>query len=396
MNEMQQTVPIDSIHPHPNNARVGNVDVIRESLRENGWYGTVVVQQSTGHILAGNHRYEAAKAEGYKEIPVYFVDVDDLRAKKIMLADNRTSDVGKYDDEQLAQLLKEVSAGDGTLEGTGFSDRDLMKLISAVSREHIDEDEAPEPPENPITEPGDVWKMGPHRLVCGDSRSRVVVAACFNSQKANLMVTDPPYGVEYDPNWRQNALAGKNAPDGGIMNDDIADWTEALIRFPGNVAYVWHAAIFAAETVAMMKKIGFEIRAQLIWKKPSAPISRWHYNWGHEPCWYGVRKGENAAWIGDSKQQTVHEFNIPGRGGEERVGHPTQKPVALIAASIANHAGDVYDPFTGSGTVVIAATQLDRRAFCVEIDPAFCDVIVERWQQFTGGKAERLKLGLKE
>jgi DNA modification methylase len=182
-----------------------------------------------------------------------------------------------------------------------------------------------------------------------------------------------------------------------VFGDDTSDWAEAAQRFQGNVAYVWHADIFAAFTSRMIEAINFEIRAQIIWKKPRAAISRGHYNWGHEPCWYAVRNGENAAWIGDSKQQTVWEFAAPGKQEDDaRVGHPTQKPVGLIARSIANHGGDVYDPFSGSGTAIIAALQMERRAFCVEICPKWCDVAVERWQQYTGGKAQRLKLGIKE
>lgn len=390
----QQTVPIDSVMPHPNNARKGDLTIIRESLRENGWYGTVVVQKSTGHILAGNHRWEAAKAEGFETIPVYYVDVDDVKAKKIMLADNRTSDIGTYDDEMLTQLLKEVSANDGTLEGTGFTDKDLMKLISSVSRERAGDDDTPPLPEEPVTEMGDVWVLGEHRLVCGDSTSRMIVAACFNGQKANIMNTDPPYGVQYDGTWRSKPMEDRRPGDPSLQNDDGTDWSDALQRFTGNVAYVWHAHSFAVSVAQTLERIGFDIRSQLIWRKSVAPISRGHYAWAHEPCWYGVRKGENAAWIGDNKQTTVLEFDSPS--GDERHGHPTQKPVALIANQIANHQGDVYDPFTGSGTVIIAATQLERRAFCIELDPRWCDVVVERWQNYTGGKAERLKLGLKE
>lgn len=311
-----------------------------------------------------------------------------------MLADNRTSDVGKYDDEQLTRLLKEVSADEGSLEGTGFSDRDLLKLISKVSREQIQEDDTPEPPKNPVTKLGDVWTLGDHRLVCGDSRVRVIVAAAFNGAKANLMVTDPPYGVEYDPDWRTAALA-KVASKGKVTNDDIIDWQVALQRFTGNVAYVWHADKFAVQVAVGIEAIGFEIRGQLIWRKPRPIPSRAHYNWAHEPCWYAVRKGENAAWIGDAKQSTVREHSIPGDTNDDaRVGHPTQKPVALFAGLYANHQGDVFEPFCGSGTAIIAAQQLERRVFAVELEPKWVDVAVERWQQYTGGKAERRSLGI--
>jgi DNA modification methylase len=174
--------------------------------------------------------------------------------------------------------------------------------------------------------------------------------------------------------------------EGKVTNDDRIDWTETWRLFPGDVAYVWHAGVFAASTAAQIAASGFAIRSQIIWRKPSFPISRGHYHWQHEPCWYAVREGETAAWIGDRSQTTV--WDIAGRS-ETQTEHGTQKPVECMARPLRNHDGDVYEPFAGSGTTLIAAEQLERRCFAIEIDPAYCDVVVTRWEQLTGAKARR-------
>jgi len=206
------------------------------------------------------------------------------------------------------------------------------------------------------------------------------------------MVTDPPYGVEYDASWRTEV--GINAPGqrprvGKVSNDDRIDWTSAWDLFGGNVIYCWHAGRHAGEVQRSLESAGFQIRSQIIWAKRNFAISRGAYHWMHEPCWYAVRKGTKASWRGGRKQTTVWDditldANVVG-------GHSTQKPVALMARSIANHAGDVYDPFAGSGTSLIAAETLGRRCLAAEIEPRYCDVIVLRWEQFTGRRASVTK-----
>jgi DNA modification methylase len=205
------------------------------------------------------------------------------------------------------------------------------------------------------------------------------------------MVTDPPYGVEYDPAWRQRAaeqglLAYATRRVGKVANDDRVDWREAWALFPGNVIYCWHAGRHASSVQASIESSGFEIRCQIIWAKPHFPISRGHYHWRHEPCWYAVREGANASWIGGRDQTTLWEValdrNVEG-------GHGTQKPLECMARPVRNHEGDVYDPFLGSGTTLIAAEKLGRICYGMEIESRYCDVVLARWEQFTGQTAER-------
>jgi DNA modification methylase len=213
---------------------------------------------------------------------------------------------------------------------------------------------------------------------------------------ADLLVTDPPYGVSVDHRWRTGVTRplGK-AREGVVANDDRADWREAWDLTDAPVAYVWHGGVHAAAVYDSLTASGFEIRYQIIWVKTVAALSRGAYHWQHEPCWYAVRKGAKSAWRGDRKQTTVWEVAPPnqimGGSDEERTVHPTQKPVELFERPIRNHTARgalVYEPFAGSGSAVIAAENLNRRCYALEIDPAYCDVIVDRWERHTGGKAK--------
>jgi DNA modification methylase len=211
------------------------------------------------------------------------------------------------------------------------------------------------------------------------------------------MVTDPPYGVDLEPEWRERAgLNPRTRQGGNLLNDQRIDWSEAWALFPGDVAYVWHAGIHAAEVALSLQRCGFEIRSQIIWRKQHFAISRGAYHWQHEPCWYAVRKGETAGWRGDRKQTTVWEVaNLNPFGGEatgenEATGHGTQKPVEIMRRPILNHTrpGEgCYDAFLGSGSTLIAAESSGRICYGMEIDPRYVDVAVERWQQFTGKEA---------
>ena len=214
-----------------------------------------------------------------------------------------------------------------------------------------------------------------------------------------LMVTDPPYGVQYTPAWRHDAYPEQRTAVGTVTNDDRADWTAAWRLFPGDVAYVWHAGLHAATVASNLETAGFELRAQVIWFKQHFALSRGHYHWRHEPCWYAVRRGATAQWCGDRRQSTVWEvpnLNPVGSpsGPEDAVtGHGTQKPVRLFEIPIGNHAqpGDaVYDPFVGSGTSIIAAEKTGRVCLALELDPAYVQVAVSRWEAFTGQSAVRL------
>jgi DNA modification methylase len=247
-----------------------------------------------------------------------------------------------------------------------------------------------------ITSPGDVWVLDNHHLGCGDATDSDMVHRLFQGASPVLMVTDPPYGVNYDPQWREQAGLGAQRQRGLVQNDDRADWAEAYQLFPGDIAYVWHAGLFAGSVAASLERCGFEIRSQIIWAKQHFALSRGHYHWQHEPCWYAVRKGAKGRWSGDRKQSTLWEVsNLNPFGGESTdtiTGHGTQKPVELMRRPILNHTepGElVYDPFLGSGTSLIAAEETGRICYGLEIDPTYVDAIVERWERLTGRQAVR-------
>ena len=248
-------------------------------------------------------------------------------------------------------------------------------------------------PASPVTRPGDLWLLGPHRLVCGDATDPAIVALALNGTVPHLMVTDPPYGVNYDPAWRDkviDAASGKHKKPratGKVANDHRADWREAWALFPGDVAYVWHSALHGHEVRASLEAARFLIRSQIVWDKGRLIISRGHYHWRHEPCWYAVRRGRTGHWAGDRKQTTV--WLIPHRRSE--TGHGTQKPLLAMQRPMENNsrAGDaVYDPFVGSGTTIIAAETIGRVCHAVEIDPVYVDVAVRRWEAMTGRRGE--------
>jgi DNA modification methylase len=230
-------------------------------------------------------------------------------------------------------------------------------------------------------------------LLCGDSTQAHNVDKLLNGVKPNLMVTDPPYGVEYDAEWREGRDLGiGERSKGKVMNDDRADWHEAYDLFPGNIAYIWSAGLRSKEVVESMLASGFKLRAQIIWVKQHFAMSRGDYHFQHEPCWYGVRK--KGDWHGDRKQTTVWEIKNNNSFGnsakEETFGHSTQKPVECMRRPILNNSSEgqaVYDPFLGSGTTIIAAEQTGRHCFGLELSPEYCDIIVKRWEQFTGQKA---------
>lgn len=227
-----------------------------------------------------------------------------------------------------------------------------------------------------------------HRIACGSSTDPVTVARVLAGAKPHLMVTDPPYGVEYDPSWRNQAGAAKTKRTGKVLNDDRADWREAWALFLGEVAYVWHGALHATTVAESLMATGFAIRSQIIWAKERLVLSRGDYHWQHEPCWYAVREKATGHWSGDRKQTTL--WNIPSRDQDAATVHGTQKPVECMRRPILNNSNPgqaVYEPFMGSGTTLIAAETTGRVCFGVELNPAYVDVAVTRWQDFTGERA---------
>ena len=385
--------PLDAVRPYANNPRQNDdaVEAVAESIRRFGFRQPIVVD-ADGVIVAGHTRFRAAQRLGLATVPVHVatdLTPDEVRAYR--LADNKTAELASWDDAMLSIELDALrGAGiDWTL--LGFDEEELAKLLAPAGTEGLtDPDAVPEKPADPITKPGDLWLLGKHRLLCGDSTSGPDVARLLDGAVPALMVTDPPYGVEYDPEWRMDAgLTGNTARMGKVMNDDRADWTEAWKLFPGDVAYVYHAGVFASTVQQSLERAGFAIRAQIIWAKDRLALSRGDYHWQHEPCWYAVREGGKGHRTDDRTQTTL--WSIPARDDAGH-GHGTQKPVECMERPVRNHLADlVYEPFAGSGTTVIACERTGRTCMAMELDPGYCDVVVRRWEEFTGRKAERVQ-----
>lgn len=373
------------LNPAPYNPRKISDDAadgLRASIRRFGLVQPIVWNRRTKRVVGGHQRIDALRALGKTDAQVVVVDLPELEEKALNVTLNNPSITGEFTDG-LQAILAELSAD----PEIGFEELRLDSLLQ-VGSDGIIEDNVPEPPSEPVTQPGNLWLLGEHRLLCGDSTLPEDVAKVLDGSKPLLMVTDPPYGVDYDPTWRARAGVNLNPRKLGLVaNDDRADWAEAWQLFPGDVAYVWHAGLHASEVHASLVATGFELRGQIIWAKDRFALGRGDYHWQHEPCWYAVRRGASALRTDDRSQSTLWE--VPAREDEGH-GHGTQKPVEVMARPIRNHkAPEVYDPFMGSGTTLIAAEQLGRLCLGIEIHPAYCDVVVARWEALTGGQAER-------
>jgi DNA modification methylase len=252
--------------------------------------------------------------------------------------------------------------------------KELLKSETATTDAEVDTDRAAELLAKWGVVTGDLWQIGDHRLICGDCTDAAVVARVMDIP-LRLMVTDPPYGVEYEADWRNEAFGEGNRATGEVENDDVIDWRLAWQLFCGDVVYCWHADQHASKVEASLVDCGFITRAQIIWSKPHYVVSRGHYSARHEPCWYAVRKGKTSHWIGADNEQTVWNIDLDERAAG---GHSTQKPIECMARPIRNHEGDVYEPFSGSGTTLVACQNLTRRCRAVEISPAYVAVALER------------------
>lgn len=382
-------VGIDEVHEDPANARMGHaVDRIAASLRQYGQRKPIVANRAQGgKVEAGNGTLRAARQLGWSHVAVVWVDDDAATAAAFGIADNRTGELSTWDVATLGTIMESLPAD----LFTGFEAGDLEALLEgsggAAGKEARDArpqvDRAGELAAEWGVEPGQVWELAskgggaPHRLACGDCRDRQLVERLLAGARPELMVTDPPYGVEYDPSWRGRALNEEaDYRLGQVTEDDRTDWRQAWALFPGDVAYVWHGSLHAATVLRSLEACGFAARSQIVWVKPRIVISRGHYHWQHEVAWYVVREGAKANWIGDRRQSTVWELT-----GDETAdgGHSTQKPLEAMARGMRNHKGDVYDPFLGSGTTLVAAENEGRRCWGVEIEPGYIGVVLQRY-----------------
>jgi DNA modification methylase len=319
--------------------------------------------------------------------------------RALVIADNKLALNAGWDDDLLRLELGDLRDVGFDLDLVGFSDLELGDLFAERGGGLTDPDDVPDLQEQAVTQPGDVWLLGRHRLVCGDSTLQAAVDAALGGVRPHLMVTDPPYGVEYDADWRnkyQEAIGQQptyKRSVGKVGNDDRADWTDAWALFPGDVAYVWHAGVHSPEVAASLEAHSFEMRALIVWVKNHHSFGRGHYHHQHEPLWYAVRKTGTGNWQGDRTQTTVWQID---RNHQNETGHSTQKPVECMRRPIENNSSPgqaVYEPFSGSGTTIIAAEMTGRACHAIELDPNYCDVAVRRWQDFTGSTATLERTG---
>jgi DNA modification methylase len=372
--------PASQFIANPNNWRQhpqAQRDAMRGALNEVGWVQRVIVNRRTGYLIDGHERVWEALQNGDAQVPYVEVDLDEAEEAYVLATLDPIGAMAQADAAKLDELLREVQS----------SEAGVQAMLADIAKDAGLYQEPKEAPEAQIdraeelrvkwgTARGQLWEIGRHRLLCGDSTNAEDVARLMGGEKPLLMVTDPPYGVNYDPAWRARLGVNLNAGKMGVVaNDGRVDWREAWALFPGDVAYCWHAGRHASEVQESLASVGLTVVAQVIWNKDRFALSRGDYHWKHEPCWYAVREGAKHHWAGARNQSTV--WDVP-RADDSGHGHPTQKPVECMARPIRNHEGDVYDPFLGSGTTMVAAEQLGRICYAMEIEPKYVAVALER------------------
>lgn len=409
-------LPVGALRPWDKNPRrnTSAVEPVARSLERFGFVSPVVIWASGGRMVAGHTRLKAMQAilgrdpsfiprgaPGPGLVPVRFQEfASEAEADAYALADNRLAEIAKWDEELLPGVLRQIQQEDAELlKLAGWTDGDLRRYLP-------DEDKAGEDAPEPTaelrkkwqTELGQLWAIPSrstpgreHRVICGDSMDAAVAEKLRGGARWALMVTDPPYGVEYDPSWRDDIggqlKPGKVTQRGLVSNDDKADWAGVWALWQADVAYVWHASMFVADVARGIDEAGYQRRAYIIWRKPHFLLSRGDYHWQHEPCWYAVRKGSRSGWCGDRTQTTMWDIkglNPLGKStdpDDAKVGHGTQKPVECMARPMRNHFEPgvvVCDPFLGSGTSLVAAEREKRICHGAELSPEYLAVILER------------------
>ena len=401
---------LDALVPYARNSRTHSPEQIAQvagSIREFGFTNPVLID-GEGGIIAGHGRVMAARQLGLSEVPcIRLAHLTDAQKRAYVIADNKLALNAGWDDALLALELRELAEMDFDLHLTGFDDDEISKLLDIELGEgerQGDADAVPEVRPDPISKPGDVWALGRHRVMCGDSTSIDQAGVLMGGSMADLLITDPPYNVAYEGGGGCDAnRKSKTRADHEIDNDAMSDadfrqflrdcyaTADAFMR-PGAVFYVWHADSEGLNFRAAAGEVGWTVRQCLIWNKNSLVLGRQDYHWKHEPCLYGWKDGAAHYWGSDRSQTTVLDFARPNRNGE----HPTMKPVDLIEYQVKNSSkrGDtVLDLFGGSGSTLIACEKTARSARLMELDPRYCDVIVRRWQDFTGQRATHAETG---
>jgi DNA modification methylase len=382
--------PVETLIPYARNARTHTdeqVAMIAASIREFGFTNPVLVRgDDDGHvtIIAGHARCMAAARLGLAEVPTLDLDyLTEAQARAYVIADNRLAETAGWDLAMLDIEFAELQDAGYELDLTGFDEKARAGIVAELEREseknkRDDEDDPAMMPVETDIKPGDVIALGDHKLICGDATDKAVVYELLGKEKPGLMITDPPYGVELDANWRGDH---QNQPHREIIkNDDRSDWAAAYALFPGDIAYVWHGGLNGDTVARGLHDAGFKVRSQIIWAKNRFAMSRGDYHWQHEPCFYAVRRGATGKFMGGRKQSTIWNIDILQR---LELSHPNQKPVECMRRPMLNNSNPgqlIYDPFAGTGTTLVAAELTGRMARLIELDPNFCQMIVDRYR----------------
>jgi site-specific DNA-methyltransferase (adenine-specific) len=362
------------------------IEKLTSHIKEDGYHQRIIVN-SDYTIIGGHQRKKALLAAGYKKNDVIDVLISDrlLSAEeldRINIRDNLP--FGEYDFDILndrfdKDTLLDFGMSDNLL--VGFGEDNLFAEDEAIFDSELIE---------PRAKLGDLYILGNHRLLCGDSTNAEHVSRLLDGTNPILMVTDPPYGVNYEPEWRKDAGLNNSQNMGKVLNDDRYDWSDAYSLFTGDVAYIWHPSKYTHKFAEHIETNGFDLINLIVWSKNRFVLSRGDYHHQHEPLWYGVKKGRNHNWQGKRDQSTIWEIDNYAGGatdGEEQTGHGTQKPIECMLRPIINNSKvgeSVYDPFGGSGTTLIAAQRSKRNCYMMELSPAYVDIIVQRWEKETG------------
>jgi site-specific DNA-methyltransferase (adenine-specific) len=383
---------VDSLIPYVKNSRThsdAQVAQIAASIKEFGWTNPILVDGDNG-IIAGHGRLLAARKLGYKEVPtIELADLTETQKRAYIIADNRLALNAGWDNEMLTIELNDLLADGFALELLGFDPKELNALLEPeVVQGLTDEDAVPDVPKEPKTKLGDIYQLGNHRLMCGDSTNVEAVVKLTGGSGVDMLLTDPPYNVAYEGKTKESLTIQNDSMGNDQFRQFLRDAfvTADTVMKKGAVFYIWHADSEGYNFRGACQDAGWMVRQCLIWKKSSLVMGRQDYHWKHEPCLYGWKDGAGHLWAADRKQTTILEFEKPHRNGE----HPTMKPVVLFEYQMLNNTkgGDmVLDLFGGSGTTMLAAEKHGRHAYLMELDPKYCDVIVKRWEDFTGKTA---------
>jgi DNA modification methylase len=389
---------VSTLLPYARNSRThtdAQVAQIAASIKEFGFTNPVLID-ATDSIIAGHGRLLAARKLGMTDVPCLRLGhLSEIQKRAYVIADNKLALNAGWDNEMLALEMGELTELGFDLDLTGFTPDEIDALTPIKVNEGLtDPDDAPPLPETPRTRLGDIWVMGKHRLLCGDSTSMDDLSKLTDGQLVDMWLTDPPYNVAYEGGTKEKLTIQNDSMGDDQFRQFLRDSYTAAdsVMKPGAVFYIWHADSEGYNFRGAANDSGWKVRQCLIWKKSSLVMGRQDYHWKHEPCLYGWKEGASHLWAADRKQTTILEFDKPTRNGE----HPTMKPVALFEYQLLNNTkgGDVVlDSFGGSGTTLIAAEKNGRVARLMELDPKYCDVIIKRWQDFTGKSATHAETG---